>query len=68
VFKPSLLFPKAFIKNGRSSGSLLIGSGLPVPPGYPIGTVAQDAANYKKITAAGTAPDFPLWGGSPDSL
>jgi hypothetical protein len=65
VFKPSLLFPKAFIKNGRSSGSLFIGNGLPIFLSANSGIIC---CQLKKLTAAGTAPDFPPAGGAPDSL
>ncbi len=64
--KPSLLFPKAFTENGRSSGLPQLAAAF---PSVNQRTVAEVAANINGLTAAGTAPDFLLpVCRSPDSL
>lgn len=57
--KPSLLFPKAFLK---MAGLLAYPNwrlpSRPAPDNYRDGTVAKGCRQHERLTAAGTAPVF----------
>jgi hypothetical protein len=55
VFKPSLLFPKAFFENGRSSGLPQLAAAFPFQKDPDSGHFCYQ---HERITAAGTAPEF----------